>query len=92
MAADGVADGIRVNAVSPGTADTPWIGRLLASAPDPDAERRALEARQPHGRLVSADEVAGAVLYLASPRSGSTTGTELAVDGGMSGLRLRPRA
>ena len=92
MAADGVAEGIRVNAVSPGTADTPWIGRLLASAPDPDAERRALEARQPHGRLVSAVEVAGAVLYLASPRSGSTTGAELAVDGGMSGLRLRPRA
>ena len=92
MAADGVAEGIRVNAVSPGTADTPWIGRLLASAADPDAERRALEARQPHGRLVSAVEVAGAVLYLASPRSGSTTGAELAVDGGMSGLRLRPRA
>jgi 2-keto-3-deoxy-L-fuconate dehydrogenase len=92
MAADGIAEGIRVNAVSPGTADTPWIGRLLAAAADPDAERRALEGRQPHGRLVSAAEVAGAVLYLASPRSGSTTGADLAVDGGMSGLRLRPRA
>ena len=74
MAADHLREGIRVNAVNPGTADTPWIGRLLASAADPDAERRALEARQPHGRLVSADEVAGAVAYLASPRSGSTTG------------------
>jgi 2-keto-3-deoxy-L-fuconate dehydrogenase len=92
MAADGTAEGIRVNAVSPGTADTPWIGRLLSSATDPDAERRALESRQPHGRLVSAAEVAAAVLYLASPRSGSTTGADLAVDGGMSGLRLRPRA
>ena len=92
MAADGISEGVRVNAVSPGTADTPWIGRLLAAAPDPAAERRALAARQPHGRLVSAIEVAGAVLYLASPRSGSTTGAELAVDGGMSGLRLRPRA
>jgi 2-keto-3-deoxy-L-fuconate dehydrogenase len=92
MAADGIADGIRVNSVSPGTADTPWVGRLLATADDPAAERRALEARQPHGRLVSAAEVAGAVLYLASPRSGSTTGADLAVDGGMSGLRLRPRA
>ncbi len=91
MAADGMADEIRVNAVNPGTADTPWIDRLLASAPDPDAERAALEARQPHGRLVTADEIARAVLYLASPRSGSTTGTELAVDGGMAGLRLRPR-
>ncbi|MGW9631424.1 SDR family NAD(P)-dependent oxidoreductase [Agromyces sp. NPDC055520] len=90
MAADHLREGIRVNAVNPGTADTPWIGRLLASADDPAAERAALEARQPHGRLVSADEVAGAVAYLASPASGSTTGVELAVDGGMQELRLRP--
>ncbi|NJC20932.1 NAD(P)-dependent dehydrogenase (short-subunit alcohol dehydrogenase family) [Arthrobacter pigmenti] len=90
MAADHLREGIRVNAVNPGTADTPWIGRLLDSAPDPAAERAALEARQPHGRLVSADEVAGAVVYLASPSSGSTTGTAIAVDGGMQELRLRP--
>ncbi len=89
MAADLLPDGIRVNAVNPGTADTPWIGRLLGSAADPAAERAALEARQPHGRLVSADEVAAAVAYLASPAAGSTTGTSLAVDGGMDGLRLR---
>jgi NAD(P)-dependent dehydrogenase (short-subunit alcohol dehydrogenase family) len=92
MAADHLREGIRVNAVNPGTADTPWIGRLLASAADPAAERAALEARQPHGRLVSAGEVAGAVAYLASPASGSTTGVELAVDGGMQELRLRPAA
>lgn len=92
MAADHVREGIRVNAVAPGTADTPWVGRLLDSAPDPDAERAALEARQPHGRLVSADEVAGAIAYLASPLSGSTAGTVLAVDGGMHGLRLRPKS
>lgn len=91
MAADHVREGIRVNAVAPGTADTPWVGRLLDSAPDPAAERAALEARQPHGRLVSADEVAGAIAYLASPLSGSTAGTILAVDGGMYGLRLRPK-
>ncbi len=91
MAADLIADGIRVNAVTPGTADTPWIGRLLSAAPDPAAERAALEARQPHGRLVSPAEVAAAICYLASPLSGSTTGTVLAVDGGMQGLRLRPR-
>ncbi|HEV7657887.1 MAG TPA: SDR family oxidoreductase [Mycobacteriales bacterium] len=91
MAADGMADGIRVNAVNPGTADTPWVARLLDSAPDPAAERAALAARQPHGRLVAAAEIAGAVVYLASPASGSTTGTEIAVDGGMAGLRLRPR-
>jgi NAD(P)-dependent dehydrogenase (short-subunit alcohol dehydrogenase family) len=89
MAADGMPDGIRVNAVSPGTADTPWVGRLLDTAPDPAAERTVLEARQPHGRLVSAQEVADAALYLASPGAGSTTGAEIAVDGGMAGLRLR---
>jgi 2-keto-3-deoxy-L-fuconate dehydrogenase len=92
MAADLLPDGIRVNAVNPGTADTPWVSRLLSSAADPAAERAALEARQPQGRLVSADEVAHAVAYLASPQAGSTTGTWLAVDGGMSGLRLRPQS
>jgi NAD(P)-dependent dehydrogenase (short-subunit alcohol dehydrogenase family) len=91
MAADHVADGVRVNCVNPGTADTPWIGRLLDASPDPARERAALEARQPLGRLVSADEVAHAIVYLASPLSASTTGTALAVDGGMSGLRMRPR-
>jgi NAD(P)-dependent dehydrogenase (short-subunit alcohol dehydrogenase family) len=90
MAADHVREGIRVNAVAPGTVDTPWVGRLLDAAPDPAAERAALQARQPSGRLVSADEVANAICYLASPLSGSTAGTVLAVDGGMYGLRLRP--
>jgi len=88
MAADHVREGIRVNCVNPGTADTPWVGRLLEVADDPAAERAALEARQPMGRLVSADEVAHAIAYLASPLSGSTTGTAIAVDGGMQNLRL----
>ena len=92
MAADHLAEGIRVNCVNPGTADTPWIGRLLDRADDPAAERAALEARQPHGRLVTPEEVALAVAYLAGPRSGSTTGTAIAVDGGMQDLRLRPRS
>jgi NAD(P)-dependent dehydrogenase (short-subunit alcohol dehydrogenase family) len=91
MACDHVREGIRVNCVNPGTADTPWVGRLLDQAPDPVAERKALNARQPMGRLVSADEVAHAIAYLASPLSASTTGTALAVDGGMQGLRVRPQ-
>ncbi|MFF4752145.1 SDR family NAD(P)-dependent oxidoreductase [Streptomyces sp. NPDC002514] len=91
MAADHLHEGIRVTCVNPGTADTPWIQRLLAAADHPDEERAALAARQPSGRLVSAAEVAHAVAYVASPRSGATTGTDLAVDGGMQGLRLRPR-
>ncbi|MFE1320003.1 SDR family NAD(P)-dependent oxidoreductase [Kitasatospora phosalacinea] len=92
MAADHVREGIRVNCVNPGTVDTPWVGRLLDAADDPAAERAALNARQPTGRLVSAQEVAAAIAYLASPAAASTTGTALAVDGGMQGLRLRPAA
>ncbi|MEC3952982.1 SDR family oxidoreductase [Nocardia sp. CDC153] len=93
MAADHLAEGIRVNCVNPGTVDTPWVQRLLAAADDPAAELEALRARQPHGRLVTAEEVAAAVLYLVSPRASSTAGTMLEVDGGMHSLRLRaPRA
>lgn len=92
MAADHVREGIRVNCVNPGTVDTPWVARLLDAAPDPAAERTALAARQPTGRLVRAEEVAAAIAYLASPLSGATTGTALAVDGGMQGLRPRPAA
>jgi 2-keto-3-deoxy-L-fuconate dehydrogenase len=90
MATDLIHDGVRVNAVIPGTVDTPWIGRLLAAADDPVAERRMLEARQPQGRLITAEEVARAIVHLASPLSGSTTGTALAVDGGLIGLRPGP--
>jgi len=90
MAADHLREGIRVNSVSPGTARTPWVERLLAAADDPDAEARALAARQPHGRLVAPEEVAEAICYLASPAAGSTTGVDLLVDGGLSSLRLRP--
>lgn len=90
MAADHVREGIRVNCVNPGTVDTPWVGRLLDAADDPVGERAALNARQPTGRLVSAREVAAAIAYLAAPGAGSVTGTALAVDGGMAGLRLRP--
>jgi len=89
MAADHLREGIRVNCVTPGTADTPWVGRLLDQAADPAAERAALEARQPHGRLVDPEEIAAAVVYLAHPLTRSTVGTSLAVDGGMQELRLR---
>ena len=88
MAADHVGEGIRVNCVTPGTANTPWVQRLLASAEDPEGELARLSARQPTGRLVESDDVANAIAYLASPRSGAVTGTALAVDGGMSGVQL----
>ncbi|MFC0674659.1 SDR family NAD(P)-dependent oxidoreductase [Brachybacterium hainanense] len=89
MAADLVGEGIRVSAVVPGTANTPWVGRLLDAADDPAAERAALNARQPHGRLVEPEEVAEAHCYLSSPRNRSTTGVLLPIDGGMTGLRTR---
>ncbi|HEY1641593.1 MAG TPA: SDR family oxidoreductase [Streptosporangiaceae bacterium] len=92
MAADHISEGIRVNCVTPGTADTPWVGRLLDQAADPAAERAALEARQPMGRMVTAGEVAAGIAYLASPAASAVTGTALAIDGGMAGLRLRPRS
>lgn len=88
MAADHAHEGIRVNAVAPGTTDTPWVQRLLDQAEDPDAAATALRARQPLGRLVSPVEVATAVASLASPSAGATTGTILRVDGGMTSLRL----
>jgi len=90
MAADLLTDNVRVNCVCPGTVDTPWVHRLLDAAPDADRERAALEARQPMGRLGTAEEVAHSIAWLASPASSFITGTALAVDGGMSGLRLPP--
>ena len=89
MAADLISERIRVNCVNPGTADTPWVQRLLSQAADPEAERIALNARQPIGRLITAEEVASAVCFLAHPNQASTTGISLAVDGGMDSLRLR---
>lgn len=89
MATDHVAEGIRVNCVRPGTVSTPFVERMLARFPDPVAERAALDARQATGRMVTPEEVAGAILYLASPRSGSTTGSALDVDGGVTHLRVR---
>jgi NAD(P)-dependent dehydrogenase (short-subunit alcohol dehydrogenase family) len=88
MAADHIGEGIRVNCVNPGTVDTPWVRRLAEQADDPDAERAALSARQPSGRLVTAQQVADAIAYLAGPLAGATTGTALVVDGGLEGIRL----
>ncbi len=86
MAADHLKDGVRFNSVCPGTTETPWIQRLLGAAADPEQERRNLEARQPHGRLVSAEEVADAIVYLANPLAGSTNGVTLSVDSGIQSV------
>ena len=86
MAADHLADGIRVNAVAPGGTDTAWAKRLLDQSSDAALAAETLRARQPMGRLVTADEVAHAIAYLASPKSASTTATLLPVDEGLTGL------
>jgi meso-butanediol dehydrogenase / (S,S)-butanediol dehydrogenase / diacetyl reductase len=82
MALDHVKDGIRVNAVCPGTTMTPWIDERLKEAPDPQAALATLVARQPMGRLGAPEEMAAAYLFLASDESSFTTGTALVVDGG----------
>ncbi|MFO7271566.1 SDR family oxidoreductase [Sphaerobacter thermophilus] len=76
--------GIRCNCLCPTTVDTPWVDRLLADAPDPVARRRALEERQPMGRLATAEDVAAAALYLASDDAAFVTGTAMVIDGGLS--------
>lgn len=89
MATDHVKEGIRVNCVIPGTVETQFVEKMLQKFADPVAERAALNARQATGRMVTPGEVAGAILYLANPGSGSTTGTALEVDGGVTHLRAR---
>ena len=91
MATDHIREGIRVNCVCPATVYTPFVEKMLAGFPDPVAERAALDARQATGRMVTPEEVAGAIAYLASPLSGSTAGTALDVDGGTTHLRVRPQ-
>lgn len=88
MATDHLADGIRVNAVNPGTTDTPWVKRLLDQASDAKVAKTALEARQPMGRLVSPTEIASAIVFLASPKQAAITGTSINVDGGLHSLRI----
>ena len=81
LAVDHVGDGIRVNAVCPGTVDTPWVRRLVEEAGE---SLDALTARQPLGRLGTADEVAEAVAYLASDAAAFVTGSVLVIDGGLT--------
>jgi 2-keto-3-deoxy-L-fuconate dehydrogenase len=81
LAIDHVADGVRVNAVCPGTVDSPWVRRLVD---DVGESLDALRARQPMGRLGAPDEIAAAVLYLASDDAAFVTGTAFVIDGGLT--------
>jgi meso-butanediol dehydrogenase / (S,S)-butanediol dehydrogenase / diacetyl reductase len=84
MAVDHAADGIRVNCICPGTVDSPWIGKIIAGQPDPDAVRKSMEARQLLGRMGTPEEIAHAALYLAQDESAFVHGTALIIDGGLT--------
>ncbi|MBT4428629.1 MAG: SDR family oxidoreductase [Rhodospirillaceae bacterium] len=84
VAADFVGHGIRCNAICPGTVQTPSLDERINAFDDPVAARKAFIARQPMGRLGSAEEIASLALYLASDESAYTTGTEAIIDGGMT--------
>jgi NAD(P)-dependent dehydrogenase (short-subunit alcohol dehydrogenase family) len=83
IAIDYAAEGIRCNALVPGTVDSPWIEKILSQQPDPEGERKRMEARQPIGRMGSPEEIAAAALYLCSDEAAYVTGTGLVIDGGL---------
>ncbi|MDQ2927691.1 MAG: SDR family oxidoreductase [Pseudomonadota bacterium] len=84
VAADYIKQGIRCNALCPGTVDTPSLGERIDAYADPVAARQAFIARQPMGRLAQADEIAPMLVYLASDESKFMTGQAICVDGGMT--------
>jgi NAD(P)-dependent dehydrogenase (short-subunit alcohol dehydrogenase family) len=83
-AIDHIEEGVRVNCICPGTVDTPWVARITAGYDDPEEARARMKARQPHGRLVSPEEIAAMAAYLASDEAGSVVGAAMIVDGGMT--------
>jgi NAD(P)-dependent dehydrogenase (short-subunit alcohol dehydrogenase family) len=84
IAIDHVAEGIRCNAVAPGTIDTPYFDEILRKSPVAADTRKALEARQLLGRLGTPEEIAAGILFLASDESRFATGSILTLDGGMT--------
>ncbi|MFM8991389.1 MAG: SDR family oxidoreductase [Alphaproteobacteria bacterium] len=84
VAADFIKQNIRCNAICPGTVQTPSLDDRINSAADPVEARKAFIARQPLGRLGSAEEIAALALYLASDESAYTTGTIHVIDGGLT--------
>ena len=83
-AIDHVGEGVRVNCIAPGTVDTPWVQRITSGYDDPEEARANMRARQPHGRLVTPEEIAAMAAYLASDESASVIGACMVVDGGVT--------
>ena len=86
IAADHAHQGIRANAICPGTVATEWIGKILADAPDPDATRAAMEARQLDGRMGTPEEVAAGIAFLLSDDGRFVNGSAWVMDGGMTAV------
>ncbi len=84
VAIDFVGDGVRCNAICPGTIDTPSLSERIGALPDPDSAREQLLGRQPMRRFGTADEVAELAVYLASDEAAFVTGAAFVIDGGMS--------
>jgi 2-keto-3-deoxy-L-fuconate dehydrogenase len=84
VAIDHVMQGIRCNAICPGTVDTPSLADRINANADPDAARKAFVARQPMGRLAQAEEIAPLIVYLASDESAFCTGQAYVIDGGIA--------
>ena len=84
LAIDHVKQGIRVNCICPGTVDTPSLGDRINAFADPVQARKDFIARQPMGRLATAEEIAETFVYLVSDESSFMTGQAIFVDGGMS--------
>lgn len=83
-AVDHIDDGVRVNCIAPGTVDTPWVARITSNYDDPEDAREQMKARQPHGRLVTPEEIAAMAAYLASEEAASVVGACMIVDGGVT--------
>ncbi len=83
-AIDHVGAGVRVNCVAPGTVDTPWVARITSGYDDPEEARANMQARQPHGRFVTPEEISAMAAYLAADESASVIGACMIVDGGVT--------
>lgn len=86
ICADHAAEGIRINAIAPGTVDSTWIAKILSDAPDPVATRKMMEARQLDGKMGTPEEVAEGIAFLLSPEGRFVNGSLFVMDAGLTAV------